>query len=123
MIDEGDVIKCAKIRIVSFRASSCSSFVVQDLDDPSGLGLYFVNTRLPYALDIVNSRVGHFGHALLHLLLHLVSQVDLQQRRRVGQLRRPERRRGPHGRAGSGGRLLVRGRKQLLLRGCEIVTT
>ena len=65
-------------------------------------------------------RFRHLGDPLLHLLLDLVLEVELQQRCGVGQLRRAERRRSPHVGGGGRRRLVVRGREELLLGGCEV---
>ena len=68
----------------------------------------------------IDLRFGHFGDPLFHLLLDLVFEVNLQQRSGVGQLRRPKRGRSPHVCGGCRGRLVIRGREQFLLGGCEI---
>ena len=65
-------------------------------------------------------RFRHLGDPLLHLLLDLVLEVELQERGWVGQLRRAERGRSPHVGGGGRGRLVVRGREELLLGGCEV---
>ena len=67
-----------------------------------------------------DSRFRHLGDPLLHLLLDLVLEVELQQRSGVSQLRRAERRRSSHVGGGGRRRLVVRGREELLLGGCEV---
>ena len=67
-----------------------------------------------------DSRFRHLGDPLLHLLLDLVLEVELQQRSGVGQLRRAERGRSPHVNCRGRGRLVIRGREEFLLGGCEV---